>query len=31
MGFLMMEKPRARGERGDRGKDGWMASLIQWT
>ena len=26
-----LEKMRARGEGGDRGWDGWLASLIQWT
>ena len=25
------ERLRARGERGDRGEDGWMASSTQWT
>ena len=25
------ERFRAGGERGDRGRDGWMASLTQWT
>ena len=25
------ERFRAREEEGDRGRDGWMASLIQWT
>ena len=28
---LMLEKLRARGEGDDRGWDGWMASLTQWT
>ena len=27
----MLERLRARGEEGDRGWDGWMASLTQWT
>ena len=25
------ERLKAKGERGDRGLDGWMASLTQWT
>ena len=29
--ILMLGKMRARGEVGDRGWDGWMASLTQWT
>ena len=29
--ILMLRKLRAGGEGGDRGWDGWMASLIQWT
>ena len=29
--ILMLEKLKARGEGDDRGWDGWMASLIQWT
>ena len=28
---LMLGKIEARGEEGDRGWDGWMASLTQWT
>ena len=28
---LMLGKIEARGEGGDRGRDGWMASLTQWT
>ena len=28
---LMLERLRGRGERGDRGLDGWMASPTQWT
>ena len=29
--LLMLGKLRAGGEGGDRGRDGWMASSIQWT
>ena len=28
---LMLGRLRTGGEGGDRGRDGWMASLIQWT
>ena len=28
---LMLEKTKARGVGGDRGCDGWMASLTDWT
>ena len=28
---LMLERLRAGGEGDDRGCDGWMASLTQWT
>ena len=28
---LMLERLKAEGEEGNRGWDGWMASLIQWT
>ena len=28
---LVLERLRAGGEGGDRGRDGWMASLTQWT
>ena len=28
---LMLEKIETRGEGDDRGQDGWMASLTQWT
>ena len=28
---LMLGKIEGGGERGDRGQDDWMASLIQWT
>ena len=28
---LMLGKIRAGGEGDDRGRDGWMASLTQWT
>ena len=29
--YRVWERLRARGEEGDRGWDGWMASLTQWT
>ena len=29
--ILMLGKIEGGGERGDRGQDDWMASLIQWT
>ena len=29
--FWCWERLRAEGEAGDRGQDGWMASLTQWT
>ena len=28
---LMLGRLRAKGEGGDRGSDGWMALLAQWT
>ena len=29
--LMNIQRLRARGEWGDRGRDGWMASPTQWT